>query len=72
MRVASLAIGKQWLYKTYSVEDKSYSREKFCDFHRFLMNRESFPNKCVEQWLSSVLLVSTDEGKTAKVFSTFE
>ena len=34
----------------YTVDDKSYVREKFCGFRRLSMNREGFSYKCCEQW----------------------
>ena len=30
----------------HTVNDISQAREKFCGFHRFLMNHESFPEEC--------------------------
>jgi len=50
----------------YTVNDKSYAREKFCGF---LINCESFTDEYAEQWLSSALPIQLKQ--TTKVFPTF-
>ena len=35
---------------SYTVNDKIYSKEKLHGFSGFLMNHESFPYQCFEQW----------------------
>ena len=34
----------------YTINNKSYAREKLCSFYGFSMNWENFPYECFEQW----------------------
>ena len=38
------------MFELYTINDKSYGREKLCGFCGFLMNCKSFPYKYFEQW----------------------
>ena len=60
-------IHTDYITQKYTVNDKSYAKEKLCSFRRFSMNRKNFPMNA----LNNSRTFNTDEAKIAKAFPTF-